>query len=237
MTDKFKITTRSTLRQQAISEIIGVRELIKNRDVGDIVASPLPEYVKRNPYSKKVTVFLFSSKEPPFYQGNYTRAIINLPDIKTSKIDWQTIKTAVGGANGYLWGRFRGTVNLSNNRQLAVYAGSKDEASDRLDALLSLLDVKQLTRSVTEEQKTGERSDGKPLQKKTTRVYPAYFTVINSQKVSDEYDKEIDANSRVTSTLQGRFKRTKTEKIPLWTAEKPPGVDEIIREALINRGD
>ncbi|NJM22603.1 MAG: hypothetical protein HC907_29795 [Richelia sp. SM1_7_0] len=94
----------------------------------------------------------------------------------------ETIKKIAGGVNGYMWGRFRCTVNLSNSRQLAVYGATKAEAENRMDEILKVIEPKELTRSITEEEKRGQRKDGKPLFKESTRVYPGYFTVVSSKK-------------------------------------------------------
>lgn len=237
MAEKFRITTRKTLENDALSQILGIRELIKNRDVGDIVAAPLPEYVKANDFDVKITIFLFPVKEPPFYKQGYIRPWINIPDIKKSDITWSKIKNLVGGKNGYKWGRFRCTSNLDNGRQLAVYGGSEQIAENRIEQILEVITAKEVTRSVTEEKIKGKRKDGKPLFKPTTQVYPGYFTVVSSKKVSDEFDKQfLEGNQKLVAKLSGTFVREKTQKIPLWTELEPSDANEIITEALRNRG-
>lgn len=237
MSEKIRITSRRTLERDTISQILGIRELIKNRDVGDIVATPLPEYVKANDFDVKVTIFLFPVKEPPFYKQGYVRPYINIPDIKRNNITWNKIKALVGGASGYKWGRFRCTSNLDNGRQLAVYGGTEQIAEARTEQILQVITAKEVTRSVTEEKKKGRRKDGKPLFKPTTQVYPGYFTVVSSKKVSDEFDRQfLEGNQKLVSKLSGTFIREKTQKIPLWTDTEPEDATEIINEALKNRG-
>lgn len=237
MSEKIRITTRKTLENDALSQILGIRELIKDRDVGDIVATPLPEYVKANDFDVKVTIFLFPVKQPPFYKQGYVRPSINIPDIKRSNITWPKIKALIGGEKGYKWGRFRCTSNLNNGRQLAVYGGSEKIAETQIEKILEVITAKEVTRSITEEKKKGMRKDGKPLFKPTTQVYPGYFTVISSKKVSDEFDKQfLEGNQKLVSKLSGTFVREKTEKIPLWTEKEPPDVSAMITEALKNRG-
>ncbi|NJM22602.1 MAG: hypothetical protein HC907_29790 [Richelia sp. SM1_7_0] len=92
MSEKITVTTRKAFENSVISEILGIRELIKNRDVGDIVASPLPEYVKANPFELKITIYLFPVKEPPFYKVGYVRPYINIPEIKRSQLNWKLLK-------------------------------------------------------------------------------------------------------------------------------------------------
>ncbi|MBF2016295.1 MAG: hypothetical protein IGS23_14040 [Rivularia sp. T60_A2020_040] len=237
MSEKIKVTTRSVFENSVISEILGIRELIKNRDVGDIVASPLPEYARANPFELKITIYLFPVKEPPFYKVGYVRPYINIPEIKRNNLNWTTIKKIAGGSNGYMWGRFRCTVNLDNNRQLAVYGATDKEAEERVNQILEIITPKELTRSISEEKKRGQRKDGKPLFKESTRIYPGYFTVVSSKKVSDEFEREkLTNNEKLKPTISGKFKRHKTEKIPLWVKNEPKNANEIIQESLRNRG-
>lgn len=237
MTEKFKITTRKTLERDAISQVLGIRELIKNRDVGDIVASPLPEYTRANDFDLKITIYCFPVKEPPFYKQGYVRPTINIPDITRSNITWSKIKKLAGGLKGYKWGRFRCTSNLDNGRQLAVYGGSEDIAEKKVDEILKVISAKEVTRSVTEEKKKGKRKDGKPMFKATTQVYPGYFTVISSKKVLDEFDREqLQGSQQIVNKLSGSFLRHKTEKIPLWVETEPSDAASMINEALKNRG-
>lgn len=221
-----------------IALLVGIRQLIENRDVGDIVAMPLQERVLSEPQTVKLTIFFHPNKEPPFTfpkGGHELKPYCNISDIDIRKLTWSNIKTAAGGANGYNWGRFLATANMSNRRQIQIYAGSEKEAQERLIALAELSKASILTLSVTEEKKKGRRATNKLMYKETTRVYPIYFCVINNEKILVETERQVRQKG-VRGQLAGDFRRKTTKKIPLWTTKEPGNTKELIREALKVRG-
>lgn len=221
-----------------IAVLIGIYQLIEHRDVGDIVAMPLQERIIAEPQTVKLTIFFHPNKLPPFTfpkGGHQLKPYCNIPDVNRTKLTWKNIKSLAGGANGYNWGRFLATANMSNRRQMQVYGGSEEEAQERLLALASLSRAKILTLSVTEEKKVGRRATNKLLYKETTRVYPIYFSVINNEKILIEAEREVRQKG-IKGQLAGDFRRVTTKKIPLWTKEEPPNTKDLIREALRVRG-
>ncbi|WP_375470984.1 hypothetical protein [uncultured Nostoc sp.] len=229
--------TEETLKP-IIALLVGIYQLIENRDVGDIVAMPLIERVLAEPQTIKLTIFFHPNKYPPFTykKGQHQlKPYCNIPDIDLRKLTWSNIKTAAGGVNGYTWGRFLATANMSNRRQMQVYGGSEKDAQARLLALAELSKAKILTLSVTEEKKAGRRATNKLLYKPTTRIYPIYFSVINNEKLLVEGERELRQKG-VKGQLAGDFKRRKTKKIPLWTTKEPPNTKDLIKEALRVRG-
>jgi len=238
MTEEIILSGAEENLKPIIALLIGIRQLIEHRDIGDVVAMPLIEKVLAEPQTVKLTIFFHPNKNPPFTyeKGQHQlKPCLNIPDIDLRKLSWNNIKTAAGGENGYNWGRFLATANLSNRRQMQVYAGSEKEAEERIIALAALSKAKILTISVTEEKKTGRRATNKLLYKPTTRVYPAYFSVINNEKLLVEAEREL-RQKRVRGRLAGDFKRITTKKIPLWTHKEPPNTKDLIREALRVRG-
>ncbi|KST64073.1 hypothetical protein [Mastigocoleus testarum] len=238
MSEKIRVTGNNLTLRPLIAEVIALRKLIEHRDVGDIVAQPIVDYVRASPHTIRLTITFFSTKEPPFYTSPAgKRVTYNIPDVARNKLNWTTIKNAAGGANGYNWGRFRATANLDNGRQMAVYGGSENEAEQRLKSLLTLSTAKILTLSVLEEKKEGIRQKDKILYKEVTRIYPAYCSVLSSQKIVDESNRELNEyGSRKVGTVTGAFKRTKSQKIPLWVNQEPADFTQIISESLRNRG-
>lgn len=221
-----------------IALLIGIHQLIENRDVGDIVAMPLIDKALAEPQTVKLTIFFHGNKEPPFTYPRgvpRTRPYCNIPDIDLRKLTWNNIKLAAGGNNGYMWGRFLATANLSNERQMQIYGNSKEEASGRLVVLADLSKAKITTLSVTEQEKVGRRAKGELLYKEATRVYPIYFTVINNEKIIGEVKRQTRQKG-VVGKLAGDFRRQTTQKIPLWTDKEPPNCKALIKEALRVRG-
>jgi hypothetical protein len=231
--------TEETLKP-IITLIIGIHQLIENRDVGDIVAFPIHEFLRAEPPSVKISVFFSPNKEPPFRNKPGKPRVepyCNIPDIDIRKLTWANVKLAAGGTNGYKWGRFRATANLSNKRQMQVYGGDEKEAEKRLLALAELSKATILTLTVAEEKKVGRRATTKTLYKETTQVYPAYFCVIKNEKIVTESEREqYPVNSGIKGKIAGDFRRVATKKIPLWTVKEPPNTKAIIKEALRVRG-
>ena len=191
------------------------------------------EYVRAKPQALKLKVLFYSVKEPPWRMsgsGDITKATYNVPFISRTKMDWTTIKTACGGNNGYLWGRFRCTANISdsngNIRQMQVYGSTENDAEQRLKALLALSEGSIVTLTTAEEKKEGRRAADKLMYKETTRIYPAYFTIVNSEKIISESHN---------ATLNGNYFRSKG-RVPLWTETEPPDAADTIRETLRVKG-
>lgn len=234
MSERIILTGKAAMLKPVITEILALHQLIENRDIGEFVGNTLEDSVRARPQPLKLKILYYNVPSPPWesYKNNVgvTRVTCNVPFVSRSKVDWETIKTACGGANGYFWGRFCCTANLSdsngNIRKMRVYGGSKSEAEQRLRALFTLTNSTIVTLSNTEEEKEGRRATDKHLYKETKQVYPAYFTIVHQEKIAAESN---------LPTLSGNYRRTKF-RIPLWTSTKPVDADERIREALRIRG-
>ena len=234
--EKIVLAVNRTNYKSVVSQVIAQRNLIENRDIGDFVGSPVEDYVRAKAETIKLTVFFFNFQQPPFKERSgfrFVRATYNIPDANKAKLDWLTIKNACGGAEGYTWGRFRATANLSNGRQMQVYGGSDETAANMLKALAAFSTAKVLTLTVAEEKKEGKRAENKKMYKENTRIYPAFFSVLNFEKVVVEEQREY---SGFNATLAGDFRRSRTKKIPLWVAKEPSNARAIIIEALRVRG-
>lgn len=209
-----------------LQQTINTHRMLYNRDVGQVIGQPTDDYLKANPQSLRITIKLFSVQFPPFVDrgfGRFVEAQITIPDVKRSALDWSKIKAAVGGRNGYMWGRFKATANLNNGRQLACYGGSKQEAEERVRACLTLSNAEILTINVTEEVKEGERQINESLYKESTRIYPAYFTILNREKILSK--------TQGKPSRRGNY-RDKGSRILLWTDEKPEDFEQIVTELL-----
>ncbi|MEH1895620.1 MAG: hypothetical protein V7K94_10040 [Nostoc sp.] len=234
--EKIVLAVNRTNYKSVVSQVIANRNLIENRDIGDFVGSPVEDYVRAKVETIKLSVFFFNFKQPPFKERQgfrFVRATYNIPDANRAKLDWLSIKNACGGADGYSWGRFRATANLSNGRQMQVYGGSDETATNMLRALAAFSTAKILTLTVAEEKKEGRRAENQRMYKETTRVYPAFFSVLNFEKVVTEENREY---SGFNATLAGDFRRSRTKKIPLWVTKEPSNARAIITEALRVRG-
>jgi hypothetical protein len=237
MTEKFIVNTSQSQAKSLLTEIIAIRKLIEHRDVGDIVAESVYDFVRASPHTIRLTIIYYSRKYPPYARRGTRKAIYNIPDISRASANWSIIKAAMGGENGYTWGRYRATANLDNGRQAVVYGGSDSEAVTRLKALLKLSTAKTLTLKVTEEKKEGLTNTDKILYKPSIRMYPAYFSILSSQKIINESNKELTLPfGTKNDNLSGTFSRKKTVKIPVYPSKEPSYVKEFIREMLRDRG-
>lgn len=214
------------LKEEIEHTISGTYPLVKNRDIGLMIGTPLDEYVKAQPQTLRLIVDLYSVKAPPFYKktDNFVWATVSISNVKRSALDWMTIKQAFGGANGYLWGRYRANVQFKSGRRMTYFVASEGEAKSRLDAFLRLTDDELTTLNITEEQKVGERVKKPKLVKNTTRIYPCFFTVINREELLDPQKGRV-------GTRQKNY-RDNRAKIPLWTETEPDGTRDLIRRIL-----
>ena len=208
-------------------------QLIENRDVGMITGETLRENLLRVKPPLTLLLQWAFYETPPFFRGARKRLLqCSIPGIKRSVLDWSTIKLAMGGANGYNWGRFKASARLvtdSDQRATPVilYAGSASEAEERLKALLTLSDYQIASFSVTEELKEGRKAQGRALYKDIARIYPAYMTLCNAQKVINETEGR--------TTLTGTYK-SKRNRIEMFRDVKPYDFDEVIQEILSTPG-
>ena len=221
------------MRKPIITEILAIHQLIENRNIGEFCGSSLEDVVKAKPQPLKIKILFYSVAEPPWRaprpSDNFTQATYNIPFISRTKIDWLAIKTAAGGSSGYMWGRWRATAGILHEGalgQMQVHGSSESEAEQRLKALAALSEGKIVSLSTTEEKKQGTSATDTDIRKETIRVYPAYFTILHSEKVITEAGR---------TTPRGTYKKDKF-RVPLWTQTKPDDADEIIREALRIRG-
>jgi hypothetical protein len=239
MSEIIRLKSNTAMLPAVISSLVATHRLIENRDIGDFVGMPVEGTIRAEPFNIKLTVFFFSEKYPPFTPKigkRYVRSYCAIPDVKRSSLAWEIIKLACGGDIGYMWGRFTCTANLSNRRQMQVYGASAMEAEERLKALAALSKASITSISVSEQKKEGKRATGLLLYKEPTRVYPAYFSILNSQKIAIESKLEREQRDhrigKLTPTLDGNFLRNRTQKIPLWVPSEPPDAKAQIREAI-----
>lgn len=223
---------------QTLQNALVQHTFIHNRDVGMIFGQEITENVIQNTINNTSELTLkiqfYGVKEPPWRRnGKITqRARTSIPNVKRSKLDWQTIKLACGGANGYLWGRFLGVGKLANSSgtitdEIKLWAATAQEAEEQIIALAALSDYQLVAINCTEERNYGRKASGRVLYKETTRVYPAYFTLVNSQKILNEASGK--------TSLSGTYEKQRA-KILLYPSEKPDNFEQVIAELLKTPG-
>ncbi|MCC5641212.1 hypothetical protein LC593_36500 [Nostoc sp. CHAB 5844] len=205
-------------------------QLMEAKDIGTFVGSPVDEYLRAKPRSLTLVVQFFSVQTPPWTKRNGQNRLVSgtyvVPEIDTAKLDWERIKLACGGANGYMYGRFRASTLLDNGRGMACFGQTGDEAEDRLRALAALGKGNIVKKPTISEDRTEDISG--TYIKQPTRIYPAYFTVLNQYRVPGAAGSGIPIN--------GKKYIRKDERIDLWTETKPINFEEIILELLKKPG-
>lgn len=209
-----------------ITQTLTTHQLLYNRDVGQYVGYPVEEESRREPSRLMVKIQFYSRKTPPFrpIQPDGTglkRTTITIPYFERNKLDWQKIKTACGGNNGYNWGRFKASCLTDKNATVTLYGGSASEAEERLEALMALSEAEIVDLNVTEETRQYSRQAYPRLNNDLTRVYPAFFTVV--------YKKPTAQPNQGIATREGNFILNRA-KIPLWVDSKPTDFDDLIRD-------
>jgi hypothetical protein len=73
------------------------------------------------------------------------------------------------------------------------------------------------------------------MHKESTRVYPAYFNVINSNKITKESAKALTGKRR--SKLSGDYEEYGSGRIHLWQDKEPSTAKAMIEKAFTTPGD
>lgn len=204
-------------------------QLFANREVGTIIASPPEEVIRRRPNARLLTITLKSTQRPPWRAGlgagEYKETSIQIPDAKRS-IDWEKVKLACGGANGYLYGRYKAIATLDNYRTMSCFASTEDEARDRIKAYAALSDAKIMFIDVVEEVKEGIRNTNPNLYKDPIRVYPAHFAIMAHEKIL--------GGETGYQTTAGKLRRQRY-LIDLWPDTEPEDAQMLITELFSNQ--
>jgi len=189
-----------------IQNDINQHRLLYNRDVGQIIGKPESTWGIANTYLRQLTIIFRSNPAPPWRDSTGKRAkeaSYSIPDAKIG-LTWNDIKLA---AKPFNWGKYRATARLNNRRQMAVYGATPAEAKDTLRDLLRLTTAEIIALSVTEEDERPVR-----LRKTTTRMYPAFATLISRRS-------NVSQNGIVT--LDDKLLEQKLYRFPLWVDSEP----------------
>lgn len=220
--DKFLLAGPQELVRSQVVQALTDRRWLADKDLGiqvDEAASNI--LLAAQPFSLYGWVVFRSidGKDPgrrPTYQ---------LPAFDRAKVnDYDRIRAACGGANGYLWGRFLATATTSIGHPLIVRGGSADEAGDRLEALGLLCELEILTINITEERKSHKRLSNPALQKEARRVLPYRLVLANRKYYTDPRPDARPSKNGSYDDIRFTFDISGTTKPPLW--------DEMMAEVL-----
>lgn len=222
--ERYILTGRQSDVQSQANIVLSNHRTISNRDIGLLTGQTLDDYVRDKELTLRLRFQLFNRKRPPYgntANDSLTRVTITVPDVKRSAISWQKLRFALGGSNGYLWGRFKARGRIDSKRYVTVYGGSESEAVRRLKAVMQLSNADIQTINVTEELLEGDRLTNPRLQKDTTQVYPGYVSIINR-------DRTLAIDQGRAST-DGRW-ADRQNRFDLWRDTEPRGFDQQVAE-------
>jgi hypothetical protein len=217
--ERIIIAGPAELIKPTIVQTLTQHQLLEERDLGMWVGEPLREALIAPPISIQMRVILTD------LSGVWTgrkRVQITIPDVRRERIDWERLKAAIGGQNGYMWGSYRCKARLSGGNFMELYAATEAEGVDRLNELAYFTNQEILGITAVRELREGKRKTLDALYKNPTRIYPYGFTVINQQKVLNEESGRAQ--------MSGIYKKKKTSMILLHTSTRPDDFSEIIQD-------
>lgn len=217
---------REELIKPQILMLINIKQMLDGRDVGQIIGSPIHQLPHNIPKASSVVIHLFDKSTEPF--GNCkTTPQITIPNVDRDKIaNWQALKQACGGKNGYQHGPAWATATLANGYKLTVQgAANKSLAKTRVKALAVFSEAPNeiIHMNNSQDEEIGVSAPGNTFYKERVTVYPGYIAVCNQRRIAK--------GKRGSADYFGKLKRQQA-KFNLWTEEPPPGYAEMIREAL-----
>jgi hypothetical protein len=189
--------------QANVDQTIATHNLVWNRDMGQIVGIPAEHYPRADRQTRTLVICYKDRAAPPWRtsQGRAKELFYSIPDAKRG-LSWGEIKAA---ARRFIWGPYRATAYLDNNRQMAVYGNSPGEAEQQLRSLLQLSTASMTGLTVGE-----EKVRNPAVVKRPTPVFPCYATLILAP--TDFQGQPIGGESA---------RRRERRRIILWTDEEP----------------
>ncbi|GAA6621579.1 hypothetical protein [Scytonema sp. NUACC26] len=237
MTEYFLSGNEETLKP-IITMLVSIHQMIEDKDIGQFLGEPIEDHARVTPHTLKLTLIYYSVNEPPWKSDKPGKKLIkatyNIPDVDKRKMNWKNIKETAGGKNGYMWGRFVCTISLSNGRQIQAYGATEKEAEEQARAFLTLSKAKLAGISISDQKNEGAKAKGTGLYKEPTRIYPAFFSIINSQRILHEQNKALkrEKSTRRRSKLSGNYIEYGSGRIPLWVSKEPSVAKVMIQRAL-----
>ena len=163
---------------------------------------PYEEYVYHHSSSLMIQVHMRLKKSPPWEPNSLINSLklstatlprpyAQIPNVRRG-ITWEEIYEAAGGKNGYDWGNCYAVARMGEElaekigrgNQIKCYASSETEAVKRVEAFASLSASRILTMTAGEErQDKGQRAIDIHFRKQRTKIYPAWFIIINDRLV------------------------------------------------------
>lgn len=220
------------------SLLLAFRQLLEEKSLGTFVGEPYESWIVRQHSPLTIQVHFRLKKQPPWEswslwqdpklvgRSSLPRPRVTIPNVsKAAAGNWEAIKLACGGSNGYTWGHCYAVANIlskdgtkiGKGNQIKVFASSESEAKTRLKALMALSQYTNFTLSTGEEDQTeGQRAVDAALKKPTIRIYPAFYYIHNGKLVEQVNQSIATLGPRKGRATAAGRKLSKQGEIPLW---------------------
>ena len=230
--EKIEFSGPQELVKQATINALATRDLLNDRDVGQILGSPLTEEDWNPKFQVRQLKIIFSSRDkPPLWiepeqrSSNHKtgsaqpdkkrkkarRAEVTIPDVKPG-VSWGDIK---GAARVYQRGNHLVRMMLESGHEIQIWAGTPAEGQRVLTQLAGLSNCKPLAGTIRAEEVLDlDPSRKKPLE----HMYPVQYVLLNRKNKTkgkgqfDFDDKQYDQEIK---------------KVDLWPTTAPEGVKPI----------
>lgn len=177
--EKILLAGPQELVKAQLVEEIQQRRYLEDKDLGTMVDPQIKEIMLASSPLELYGVVIFEAIDK---QAPGRRPEFRLPALKRSVLDdYEKIRAACGGANGYMWGRWVAKATTSTGHPMIVRGGSASIAETRLRALAELCDLQILTVNITEELKADQRLSTPALQADSKQVLPIKLIIYNRQ--------------------------------------------------------
>lgn len=208
---------------------IAIKRALRDKDIGSWVGVPEADFFRYKKHSQfQLSLFWATNTEMPFFKpdakGKKLRVTLTIPNVKKSRLNYSTIRQVMGGSNGYLWGRFWASADMSCGGKIRVFAGSEAEAISRLREAVSMSESDVLSSFTGEELDEGFRDKSGNGYKETTRIYPYQAAIINTELL-------FLNERRGKKQLDGSFARKYSRKLDVYYQTEPTWFDKYIQEA------
>lgn len=214
--------------KQAVVNALATRELLNDRDVGQILGYPVTEQEWNPKLQLRQLKITYSSRaQPPLWvepkprstnyrskagandpknaQRRARRAEITIPDVRPG-LTWQEIKSAAGT---YQRGNFFVSMMLESGREMQLWASTPQEGRQTLLRLAKLSQFEPIEGTLRAE----EVLDLNPARKKQVeKMHPAFFVLL-WRKQTVKGDGKI--------SWDGKTYNEEIRKIDLWPSEPP----------------
>lgn len=170
------------VRSQVVQSLTD-RRWLANKDLGLIVDEAQQEILLA---AQPFTLYGHAIFKSIDGKGPGRRPEYKLPALDRTKIDdYDRVRTAFGGSNGYFWGRFIATATTTIGHPIICRGATSEAAQERVIALASLCDLEIIKINVNEEVVSHKRA-GNPLLRKTAKQVLPHLLIIKNRKYYTE---------------------------------------------------